>query len=123
MKKKKDSKPRKKRSKAIVFTIIALSVLIVSAIAFFIVKALDKSSGHLDFYDGPTKAIKQRLIDPDSAEFRKISATTDGYCGELKSKNQFGVYSKYRRFYVRKDKSGKWLVEFRKDRVISACSP
>jgi len=122
-KREKTSRGIKKRGKAIALTIIAIAVLIVGAITFFIVIKINKSSKYSDFYDGAEKAVKQKLIDPDSSRIRNISVMTDGYCGEANSKNQFGIYSEYRRFYVRKDKNGKWLAEFEKDRVIPACGP
>lgn len=47
------------------------------------------------------QSIKQRLKDPDSAEFRGMffaDVSAPVACGEVNSKNSFGGYTGYKRF-------------------------
>lgn len=45
-------------------------------------------------------AAKEMLIDPDSAQFRKVAAAKDGsgICGEINGRNRMGAYSGFTRF-------------------------
>lgn len=43
-------------------------------------------------------AVRQRLIDPDSAQFRDLRKVDEGICGQVNSKNRMGGYVGYRTF-------------------------
>lgn len=49
-------------------------------------------------------AITRQLTDPESAQFRSVTASQRGdkwiVCGEVNAKNQFGGYVGFKRFYV-----------------------
>jgi hypothetical protein len=47
-------------------------------------------------------AIADRLKDPDSAKFRRMSSDTYAafFCGEVNAKNSMGGYVGYKRFYA-----------------------
>jgi hypothetical protein len=44
-------------------------------------------------------AIRERMIDPDSTQFRNVSVTSSRFvCGEANAKNSFGAYVGFRWF-------------------------
>jgi hypothetical protein len=44
------------------------------------------------------RRVAERLIDPDSAQFRNVTVVGDSVCGEVNSKNRFGGYVGFQRF-------------------------
>lgn len=45
------------------------------------------------------RAVRYRLIDGTSAEFRNVYVTPSGFiCGEVNSKNRFGAYAGFTQF-------------------------
>jgi hypothetical protein len=51
--------------------------------------------------DYAENAVKQKLIDPSSAEFRNVRPTSAwGICGEVNAKNRMGGYVGFRYFKV-----------------------
>lgn len=51
-------------------------------------------------------AVIAKLKDPDSAQFKTIKATDTYVCGEFNSKNAFGGYTGFERFYWSSGKAG-----------------
>lgn len=49
--------------------------------------------------------IAEQLIDPSSAQFRRMTASADGgvVCGEVNGKNRLGAYTGFTRFWVNAD--------------------
>jgi len=60
--------------------------------------------GWVDIYQAK-KAVREQLVDPDSAEFRNMVSVSDGLvCGEVNSKNRMGGYAGYEKLiYERRD--------------------
>lgn len=56
-------------------------------------------------------AVKQRLTDPDSAQFQAVVEKGDYVCGEVNSKNKAGGYDGFRRFYVAERGKGAVLID------------
>ncbi|MHA6827401.1 hypothetical protein ACQUJV_14410 [Ralstonia pseudosolanacearum] len=80
------------------------------AVAFILVVGFSEGFIHLPkpvpqvrIPEGSTYFVKQRLRDPDSAEFRNTKYGPDilnrkALCGEVNAKNGFGGYAGFKRF-------------------------
>lgn len=92
-----------------------LKKLILSCCVLFFAFAFPAYSASKDYYDTTTdsqkigwmlkgmKAIKAKLKDPESAEFRRVFFTlgTENIpmtCGQVNAKNSFGGYAGFQRF-------------------------
>lgn len=45
------------------------------------------------------QAVKDILIDPNSATFRNVRSAVIGICGEVNAKNSFNGYTGYKKFH------------------------
>ena len=66
------------------------------------------SRGAADEWDKVREAVKERLKDPESAQFRKFRKVSDGeICGEVNAKNSYGGYTGFSAFiyFVKDDRA------------------
>jgi hypothetical protein len=54
------------------------------------------------------EAIRQKLKDPDSAQFRRLEIKGNKACLEVNAKNSFGGYVGFRPAFLERDKHGNW---------------
>jgi len=116
-------KNKKKSNKVLVLVGLAGTVLITGLVIMFVMSRMEQSSRDAAVFESVKNAVAKELLNPESAEFRKLSVTKTGYCGEVNSINPIGVPIGFRRFYASEKTDGEWLVEFNKRRVDSVCKP
>lgn len=67
------------------------------------------------------EAVRERLYDPESAQFRGVRVVYAGYCGEVNAKNKMGGYVGFREFFAAPPPIGDgWIVQIDGDDDMSA---
>lgn len=74
-------------------------------IAFFLLLSLSLTACKNQAYEKVQSAVREKLNDPESAQFRlitpsKVDPSGDTFCGEVNAKNAMGGYVGYRAFVV-----------------------
>lgn len=55
-------------------------------------------------------AVTNKLVDPQSANFKDIFVRSDKVCGEVNAKNRMGGYVGFNQFIARKTPDGWWVL-------------
>lgn len=67
------------------------------------------------------EAVRERLFDPGSAQFRDVRVVRAGYCGRVNAKNRMGGYVGFREFFAAPPPIGDgWIVQIDDDDDMTA---
>ena len=90
---------------------IALAILAAGGlIAGAVWLSANNVSQLVDPYSSVKAVVKEPLVDPNSAQFKNISKSSIGYCGEVNAKNRMGGYTGFKRFHAFQSVDGSWNV-------------
>lgn len=93
--------PSKEKTNLMPYLILAFLLLLGVASMFSNNKAGNETPSEYQMQELSEKMIKDRLKDPDSAEFRNFNLGANGHpCGEVNSKNGFGGYTGFKRYMI-----------------------
>lgn len=91
---------------------IALAILAAGGlVAVAVLVSTGQISNWIDPYSSAKSAVKEKLVDPASSQFKNVSNKSFTYCGEVNAKNSMGGYTGFKKFYAYQKRGGdKWHV-------------
>ena len=98
---------------------IALAILAAGGlVAVAVLVSTGQISNWIDPYSSAKSAVKEKLVDPASSQFKNVSKKSVAYCGEVNAKNSMGGYTGFRRFHAfpDPDRRSEWVVMWAAER-------